>query len=528
MTQTDRLEPGQRVAHGAADNAFESILFVRAGPDVSGAPEPACFRDLNLDQVVGTIVAGRDEYDLRPFFYAPLLDVAAVEYRHEVFRDLERPNVAAAVRAFGAGMRRVRQFLALAEKQRYKQEKERWFLDAAAVYCDGVSALRDSLADLDPRSRGFRALSEYLSAHTHSERFEPLAADVRSVLDGLDRVRYTVRIRGPRVTVSSYEGERDYSAEVEETFARFRQGAVDDHLVTVPDPGSMEHVEARIVERVARLYPDEFRALDEFCVRHSDFIDPRMARFDREVQFYLAYLEHADRVAAAGVVFAYPGVSRQSKEISVEGGCDLALAAKLALEGKRVVPNDFFLREPERVLVVTGPNQGGKTTFARMFGQLHYLASLGVPVPARSAQLFLPDQVFAHFEREEDIRTLRGKLDDELVRLREILEQATAESVAVLNEAFTSTTLADSVYLGIEVMQRIVGLDCLAVWVTFVDELASFGEATASMVAAVHPDDPSRRTFEVVRRPADGRAYAWAIAEKYGLSYERLRARIGR
>jgi DNA mismatch repair ATPase MutS len=290
----------------------------------------------------------------------------------------------------------------------------------------------------------------------------------------------------------------------------------------------MDDVEARIVERVARLYPDEFRALDEFCVRHRDFVDPRVARFDREVQFYLAYLEHADRVGAAGVVFAYPGVSTQSKESSVEGGCDLALAAKLALEGERVVPNDFFLRKAERVLVVTGPNQGGKTTFARMFGQLHYLASLGALVPARSAQLFLPDRVFAHFEREEDIRTLRGKLDDELVRIREILEQATADSVVVLNEAFASATLADSVDVGIEVLQRLVGLDCLAVWVTFIDELASFGEATASMVAGVHSDDPSRRTFELVRRPADGRAYAWALAEKYGLSYERLRARIGR
>ncbi|EUA76465.1 mutS-like ATPases involved in mismatch repair, family 2 domain protein [Mycobacterium xenopi 4042] len=97
-----------------------------------------------------------------------------------------------------------------------------------------------------------------------------------------------------------------------------------------------------------------------------------------------------------------------------------------------------------------------------------------------------------------------------------------------MNESFSSTTADDALLIGTEVLQRIIKLGCVAVYVTFLDELSTLDPACASMVGEVARDDPTRRTFKFTRRPADGLAYAAALADKYALNPEVLRQRIGR
>jgi hypothetical protein len=105
-------------------------------------------------------------------------------------------------------------------------------------------------------------------------------------------------------------------------------------------------------------------------------------------------------------------MSGSCKNEQVRDTFDLALASQLTSQGARVVANDISLTDPDRILVVSGPKSGGKTTLARTFGQLHYLARLGCSVPGREVRLFLCDQIFSHFERAEDIDTLAGKLQE--------------------------------------------------------------------------------------------------------------------
>jgi len=494
---------------------------------VETAPQPAYFHDLHLDQVVKVALTGREEYDLTPFFCSPLQDERAVRYRQQVARDVERPDVANVISTFARLMRQTRSCLRGMAQVEGAHFKQGWFLEAAENYCAAVTSLTQGLQRSQLESDALGQLREHVLAYAGSEEFRSFASEARALREALSGVQYSLLIRGNRVTVAPYEDEEDLSALVEQAFAKWRVSPATDFLADLKDQRDTGHVSAQILERVARLYPELFSRLEAFYGLQSTFTDPTVTTFDREIQFYEAYLSVVYRLKGTGTTFCHPEVSSQSKEAHVNGGTDIALALALARHGNAAVTNDIELAGAERVVVVTGPNQGGKTTFARMFGQLHYLASLGVPVPAASARLFLPDRVFTHFEREERLDNLQGKLLDELERVRYILAHATDRSVMVMNESFSSTSLEDSRFIGTKILEKVSQLGALCVYVTFVDELASLNEETVSAVAQVIAEDPDVRTYKVVRQPADGRAYAMALARKYGLTYSELRERVG-
>ena len=511
-------------------NPRPSLLFERAlsATDAGQRDADRSFApDLNLDQVVAAIAGEREERNLitRLLFWH-LDDADAVRYRQEVFQDLDNPVLFDEVQRFADLMHEVRVHLGQLAKMQYRYHREGWLLDAAAIYCDAVQSLAGHLASARISSRGLLAFREYLASYVASAGFTTLASDTRNRKDALGRIRYCTRIRGGRVDVSRYEEEADYSAAVLKTFERFKQGAVKDYRIHYRTWPGMNHVAGQIVELVARLFPAEFTALDDYCRQHEAFLDEGIRRVDRELQFYLAYLDHIRPLRAAGLRFCYPEVSASSKEVRAADTFDLALARKLVSERKPVVTNDFRLEGRERIFVVTGPNQGGKTTFARTFGQLHHLACVGCPVPGSAARLFLFDRMFTHFEKEEDLTAMSGKLEDDLIRIGTILQAATSDSIVILNETFASTTLHDARFLGTKLLTKVTRLDALCVYVTFVDELASLGEQIVSMMSTVVPENPAERTHKVVRKPADGLAYALALARKHDLTYEQLRGRL--
>ena len=509
---------------------FKSLLYSSGdAPRLLDEP-PECFRDLGLDIVVGFLekrLDGETVELVRRLWYTPPGNIDDAVYRQEVFADLEDAETVRALRRFVDEFSSIVSLLRHAEEYSSGHQREGMFLGVVLSYIDAVEKLLRTLKERPLRSRGLLSLRDYLESYASSPGFQRLKSRAKEVASLISSVKFCIDIKGSTITVyEKCEGE-DYTDIIKSLFERFSVSK---------DDGEEEpewrleyyrgHVEEAILNLAAKIHKKPFEELSRFYREHKNFIDPVLEKLYKEIQFYLSYIDLMEFVREAGLPFTLP---RLKEEEGGEEYCidcfDLSLALKYLKEGREVVTNSFQLGPEERIIVVTGPNSGGKTTFARMVGQVYYLAKLGVPVPGRRAELLFVDAVYTHFPRGEDTGNMRSKLEEELTRMKKILEKATSRSVIIVNEFLSSTSTYDAARLGKKILGMIKRIGSRCIYVTFIDELARL-DYVVSYVAQVDPKNPERRTYKVVRQPATGLTYARLIAKKYGLSYEDIVSRV--
>ena len=159
----------------------------------------------------------------------------------------------ACVAAFAEKMRSVREHVAQSKKLSYKYQKEAWLLDALEIYCVAVSSLFAEAKLQRPSSPGFAGLLGYLADYVDSTGFRELSGDITSLKVQLASIRYDLLINSGAVTVTRYNEEPDYEAEIQDDFEKFKQGDVSDYLFKFSDFVGINHIEAGVLERVGRL-----------------------------------------------------------------------------------------------------------------------------------------------------------------------------------------------------------------------------------------------------------------------------------
>ncbi len=168
-----------------------------------------------------------------------------------------------------------------------------------------------------------------------------------------------------------------------------------------------------------------------------------------ELAFYVGCLNLQEQLVQLEEPISFPQFDDpDERRLSFQGLYDVCLALSMR---QKVVGNDVNADNKDLV-IITGANQGGKSTFLRSIGLAQLMMQCGMFVPAESFYAQVCNGLFTHYKREEDTSMKSGKLDEELSRMSDIVDQITANSLVLFNESFAATNERE----GSEIARQIV------------------------------------------------------------------------
>jgi DNA mismatch repair ATPase MutS len=430
-------------------------------------PPPANAEALKQDLELTTLfdaMARGDEYLRRlveKAFLLSLTEPESIRYRQEALGDcLERPAI-------------VRELYALAVEGVESKQKARhfWFRDTPDALLQKSLRVLELIADVLKR---LRRLADDHTSEFHSDAFKRLFTTLRRDLDDdyLATVDYHLREltfrRGALISTELGRANRGTNYVLRKPherklFDRITPGRSASYSFTLPTRD--EHGMQSLTELRGRGINLAANALAQSTDHILSFFN--MLRL--ELGFYIGCLNLHEQLVEKGEPTCFPApLSAKEVAFDVRGIYDACLAFHL---GSPVVGNDVNA-DTKQLVMITGANQGGKSTFLRSVGLAQLMMQAGMFVPAESLRANVCSGVFTHFKREEDASMTSGKLDEELARMSEIADTIRSSALLLCNESFASTNEREGSEIARQIVQAMVEAQVTVFFVTHLFDLA--------------------------------------------------------
>lgn len=232
----------------------------------------------------------------------------------------------------------------------------------------------------------------------------------------------------------------------------------------------------------------------------ADHVKSFFSMLRLELAFYLGCLNLHDRLAEKREPICFPEpLAADQSTLTTEAIYDVCLTLHLETS----VVGNVVNADGKSLVMITGANQGGKSTLLRSLGLAHLMMQAGMFVGARSFRADVCNGVFTHYKREEDATMESGKLDEELSRMSEIAGQITCHSILLCNESFASTNEREGSEIARQVVKAMLHKRIKVFFVTHMYDLAHSFYAqqldNALFLRAERQPD-GQRTFRLAER----------------------------
>lgn len=188
-----------------------------------------------------------------------------------------------------------------------------------------------------------------------------------------------------------------------------------------------------------------------------------------ELAFYVGCINLKEQLEQIGSPITFPvPVSINERRHTFQGMYD----ASLALTMKQVIVGNDINADSKNLVIITGANQGGKSTFLRSIGLSQLMMQAGMFVPAREFSANLCHGIFTHYRRKEDVSMKSGKLDEELSRMSVIVDQIKPNSLMLFNESFAATNEREGSEIARQITSALLDRNIKVFFVTHMYEFA--------------------------------------------------------
>ena len=516
--------------------------------------------DLGLDEIIAAFTPDRGhQKEIRDVFSRLPRDPDVLAYRQAVLNDLlANPGLA---ERFGALLP---VFDSLFQASFHSEREMTWLHEVVwragelqnIIDClEGMGEMLRS-AEVRIRSDGLRLLEAEIRRAQEDATYQRLVKELPGLLARLRSsasitigVNLDSNLRPVQATLLSVN-EKPFK---DQSLLNWLFGTSSDREGIAPlhsAPQRVSNLEGRVDPLMVPLFADLAHVLEKTAMpiagqlrRYASLHGQLFTNLRQGLIFYLGAIRWIRRFQDLGLPVCQPEVApADERRCEVKDSYNLHLVLKQSLSqkgsGSTIVRNDIRLGADGRILILTGPNSGGKTTYMQGVGVVHILAQAGCYVPGSQAVVSPLDHLFTHFPLEEKSELDTGRLGEEAIRLGQIFQELTRHSLVLLNETLSSTSFSESLYLAQDIVRILRRVGARAIYATHLHELAKRADELnesvpgdskiISLVSSPMDERASengagvKRTYKLEVRPPLGQSYAREIASRYGISYEQL------
>ncbi len=528
-------------------------------------------RDLGLSEFARRISRDGVGYQdvLRALTLLPQ-NVAVIRNRQEILSDIyASPALAAKLEEVVPKIGEIIMFADSRKDSKSALQEAIWRLGELELYVECVDSLFGALDLAGPsiRSEGLKMLRAHLREITGSDWYGSLRKELPTLREGLRKkksvtlgINLDERLRPVEATLLSINETAYHSRSL---LPRLFGKEGDDEFATVapihasPVPEEYSHHPymkfplAPLFQDLEKLLGATVRPLIRTLNRFMAINTAGLRVIRPHIAFYLGAVELFRDLERRGLPVCRADVAaREERVLRLDDFYNLLLALRDSKSGPATVPetnrngngtvegivlNSALFDDDGRIYILTGPNQGGKTTFTQGIGIAQVLTQCGLFTTAKSARVSAVDQVVSHFPAEERGQLSTGRLGEEAERFARLFKVVTKDSLVLLNESLTSTSPGESEYLAEDIIRALSVLGVRGVFATHLHGLAERADqineeiggksSVATLVAGVQEvtnGGGAHRTFRIHRGPPAGKSFARDIAQQYGISFEQL------